>query len=334
MQDSLYERQRLRYADKKMVLAAVFQDGMALEYAAEELRADREVVLAAVSENGVVVKFAAKELRADRDVVLAAVSENGIALAFAAEELRADREVVLAAVYEDGDALIYAAEELCADWDFVRKAVSENGLALQYAAEELRADREVVLAAVYENGDALEFAAEELRADREVVLAAVSENGLAVNIAAKELRADREVVMAVVENGITMSSLLLLEPTPYVQQVLGWGQFFCKETSSFEELHARFCGAPVEIGDPFLEGFPDLGWRFRAEMEGMKSDDEHAADGSLVQVASQEEQDNPAKRERIDELSQEIHAPRDQAEKENRRQEDAGLTQPPRKRRR
>ena len=225
-----------------------------------------------------------------------------------------------------------------APWRGARARSRRAGTEMQdslYERQRLRyADKKMVLAAVFQDGMALEYAAEELRADREVVLAAVSENGLAVNFAAKELRADREVVMAVVENGITMSSLLLLEPTPYVQQVLGWGQFFCKETSSFEELHARFCGAPVEIGDPFLEGFPDLGWRFRAEMEGMKSDDEHAADGSLVQVASQEEQDNPAKREQIDELSQEIHAPRDQAEKENRRQEDAGLTQPPRKRRR
>ena len=50
--------------DKEIVLAAVQQDGIALEYAAEELRADKEVVLAAVIENRyAALSFAAKELK-------------------------------------------------------------------------------------------------------------------------------------------------------------------------------------------------------------------------------------------------------------------------------
>ena len=41
-----------RRADKEVVMAAVQQDGRALQYAAEPLRADRKVVLAAVQQNG------------------------------------------------------------------------------------------------------------------------------------------------------------------------------------------------------------------------------------------------------------------------------------------
>lgn len=37
---------------------------------------DREVVLAAVNENGYALQFASDELRADRDVVLAAVEQE------------------------------------------------------------------------------------------------------------------------------------------------------------------------------------------------------------------------------------------------------------------
>ena len=38
-------------AYRDLVLAAVWQDGMALRYASEELQADREIVLAAVRQD-------------------------------------------------------------------------------------------------------------------------------------------------------------------------------------------------------------------------------------------------------------------------------------------
>jgi hypothetical protein len=53
-----------------VVLAAVQQNGEALEHASPELRADREVVLAAVQQNGEALEHASPELRADREVVL------------------------------------------------------------------------------------------------------------------------------------------------------------------------------------------------------------------------------------------------------------------------
>ena len=58
-----------------------------------------------------------------------------------------------------------------------------------------------------------------------------------------------------------------VQSTPYMQQVFVWGERFCEEALPLAELHARFCGSPVQLGDPLLEDFPDLGWRFRAEME-------------------------------------------------------------------
>ena len=64
------------WADKPQVLAAVAENGYALEYAAEELRGDREVVLAAVATDGRALKYAVEELRDDAEVVLAAAAQN------------------------------------------------------------------------------------------------------------------------------------------------------------------------------------------------------------------------------------------------------------------
>ena len=62
-------------AYRDLVLAAVWQDGMALRYASEELQADREIVLAAVRQDGRALCFASEELQADHEIVLAAVRQ-------------------------------------------------------------------------------------------------------------------------------------------------------------------------------------------------------------------------------------------------------------------
>ena len=78
------------------MLAAVEQNGYALLYASEELRADREFVLAAVRKDGHALLYASAELHADadREIVLAAVRQNGLALRYASRKLRNDEEVV------------------------------------------------------------------------------------------------------------------------------------------------------------------------------------------------------------------------------------------------
>ena len=45
--------------------------------ASEELKADMEVALAAVTNDGLALEFVSSELRANKQVVLAAVSQNG-----------------------------------------------------------------------------------------------------------------------------------------------------------------------------------------------------------------------------------------------------------------
>uniref|UniRef100_A0A7S3Q607 DUF4116 domain-containing protein n=2 Tax=Chaetoceros debilis TaxID=122233 RepID=A0A7S3Q607_9STRA len=98
----LYDLPKKLKADKDVVMAAVTQDGGALEYATEKLKGDREVVLAAVTQNGRALKYAAEELKGDREFMLAAVTQDVRALEYAAEELKGDREFVLAAMNLNG----------------------------------------------------------------------------------------------------------------------------------------------------------------------------------------------------------------------------------------
>ena len=122
------------------------------------LRADRQVALAAVAENGDALQLASEELRDDRQVALVAVAKYGPALDFASEALRDDRQVVLAAVTNDGHALKHASAALRDDRQVVLAAVAENGFALRHASEALREDTRFVLEAVAANIGALQGA--------------------------------------------------------------------------------------------------------------------------------------------------------------------------------
>lgn len=131
-----------RRNDHKVVLAAVIQDGRALQYASDDLRNSRQVVLAAVTQNQYALKYASEELQNDRQVVLAAVTCDGWALKYASEKLRNDRQVVLAAIRRDWCALEYASEALRNDRQVVLAAIAQNEQALYDASPELRHDRE------------------------------------------------------------------------------------------------------------------------------------------------------------------------------------------------
>jgi len=101
--------------------------------------------LQAMECNGLALQFAAPQLRDDSRVVLRAVEQNGHALQFASPQLRADREVVLAAVAERGHALQHAPIELRGNPSVVLEALARNGCALQHASDPLRADVAMVL---------------------------------------------------------------------------------------------------------------------------------------------------------------------------------------------
>ena len=82
---------------RERLLAAVGQNGLALEFASLAIQNDREVVITAVEQNGYALQFASAALKNDREVVLAAVGQDGTALRFASAALQNDPIIILAA---------------------------------------------------------------------------------------------------------------------------------------------------------------------------------------------------------------------------------------------
>jgi hypothetical protein len=74
------------------------QDGTALEYASDTLKANKEVVLAACRQCGLTLQYAPDELKADKNVVMTAASSDPRSLRFAMGGLNQDRDCLVAAV--------------------------------------------------------------------------------------------------------------------------------------------------------------------------------------------------------------------------------------------
>ena len=97
--------------DQATTLAAVKQNGLALEYADEggfEVGVWREIVKAAVKKNGLALDYAGTDLKKDREIVMAAVKSHGGALEYVSDELRSDPVVIEGAVRNYAGALRWA----------------------------------------------------------------------------------------------------------------------------------------------------------------------------------------------------------------------------------
>ena len=93
-------------------MAAVMQNGQALQYATDTLRGNAAVVRAAASQIGKALHHGSAATKVDRDIVLAAVSQDGRVLQHADASLKAHPEIVHDAVAQAPKASRHAARGL------------------------------------------------------------------------------------------------------------------------------------------------------------------------------------------------------------------------------
>ena len=120
------------------------QNGLALKAASNASRMDAGFVMAAVKNNGLALEYALGRLsKNDPEIVLAAVKQNGLALEYASYELKKKKKCVLAAVKQNGLALKYADDTLKNELYIVQSAVLNDSEAFQYASDHLQKDKDM-----------------------------------------------------------------------------------------------------------------------------------------------------------------------------------------------
>jgi hypothetical protein len=216
--------------DKKVVLAAVTNNGLALEfaddsfksdedvvftsstssnstmhnglkYASPELRNNKNFIITILQVNGLLLEKVSEEFQNDKDVVLAAIKNNYFAFNYASYDLRNDRDFILPLVQRNGSRfLLFASNNLLSDRLFVLASVINNGKALLYVSDELRNDKELVFLAM-NNYDIFSQLSSEITSDRDITLEAVNLNGCNLEYTSNKNKRDPEIVIAAIKNG-------------------------------------------------------------------------------------------------------------------------------------
>lgn len=132
-----------RYAYKQ-TLKTLSINGNALEYA-RDLRGDKKAVLIAVSQNGLALKFALNALNSDAEVVLRAICQDGRACQYASYDLRADANFMRAAARLDLRALLYATDELKSNEEFIDEMMQIDSRAALYIDSSIALNNERLL---------------------------------------------------------------------------------------------------------------------------------------------------------------------------------------------
>jgi hypothetical protein len=87
--------------DPEIALAAVSQNGLALEHVSFDLKRDYQIVKAAVTQNGLALRLVHSALKDDPDIALAAVRQNGLAIELTPIGMKHDRQISLASAMDD-----------------------------------------------------------------------------------------------------------------------------------------------------------------------------------------------------------------------------------------
>ena len=161
--------------DRELVLAAVTQNGRALQFAWPIFQEDF-VVVAAVRNDGNALEFALPALKANPTIAMTAIRSNVRAMRFVSSELRDNRAVILLASDLDG-TFERASPKLCTERTFVLAVLKRRRqfpfADMKFISPQLRADRDVASAMVKCAMNAMQSVSLDLRADRSFVVQAI-----------------------------------------------------------------------------------------------------------------------------------------------------------------
>jgi hypothetical protein len=173
----------------------------AFGYASTRLRRDKEATMYAISKNGLAIRYASRQFLEDRDIAMVAVQNNGEVLEFLPKQFRNDRDIVIAAIINYPSAIQYSIE-FRKDPDLIIFALQrdEDASLFTTVPELLRKNRDFLLRAVSTNGRVLQYLSDGNRSDPELVLVAVKQNGMCLKYTSSKIQDDKDIVAVAIEN--------------------------------------------------------------------------------------------------------------------------------------
>lgn len=136
---------------------------------------DYTTMLYAVSLNGIALQYASEELQDNDMIAVTAVNCNFWAVKHISDRLKANKPLMLSALKRNGELLQYLPH-FADDRDFVEVAIKDDGVNIEHASKRLRNNKELALIAIEENNFCVRYLSEELRANAEVAIASLSKS--------------------------------------------------------------------------------------------------------------------------------------------------------------
>jgi len=171
--------------DKEIVLNAVANDGMSLEFACDWFKSDKEVILTAFKNNYRSLQFVPNLYDYDFYIYIMKINADAY---YYLPDYKNDYEIMSIFIESKGINLKLLGLKIKCDKIILSKIVLYlyNRLKIEDAPEQLRSDRDIVIAAVKQDGFALKFASDELKDNIEIIIIAAN----AVNISKQDLLDD------------------------------------------------------------------------------------------------------------------------------------------------
>jgi hypothetical protein len=214
--------------DPNSIKFAVLSNGLALQFASDELKDSMEIVEKAVIQNGLAIQYASDKLKDSMEIVKKAVIQNGLALQYASDRLKDNKIIVNTAIKHNGLALQYVSDKLKSRVKIIIKALKQNGLALQYVPEYIKmrniditgvAIRNNILAINYStiklndlsrvsfliynyNVELIKYADYDIKNNYYVILYCVKKNGLLLEFASNKLKRNNDIIKAAIKQNL------------------------------------------------------------------------------------------------------------------------------------
>lgn len=116
---------------------------------------DFDVVMEAVKQSWLALQFASENLKNNYNIVMEAVGQNWLSLKYSSKDLKNNYDLIISIVKNNWLALQFVSDELKDNYNIVMEAVKQNWLAIQFVSKNLK--QKVSLMAIQQNISAVEF---------------------------------------------------------------------------------------------------------------------------------------------------------------------------------
>lgn len=194
--------------DKEIILEAVKQVPLSLQYASDELKNDKNIIFNALENNLIsrtntdIFQYASDQIKNDKEFIIYLIQRNpsfcGI-IRYTSDQIRNDRDVMSRLLNDKADWMEFAGEKIKNDKEFILNGIERRPSLIKYASNELKSNKQFLLDSIKHNHQCFRYFNEELKSDKEFAKEAVKIHCFCFSDIDEKLKSDEEIINLALE---------------------------------------------------------------------------------------------------------------------------------------